>query len=145
MKWVTWEHVGVDRMACAWLIRKYLDPEAEFLFIPEGAKPLPEGAEPFDIPGARFSHHRGRCTFATLLQAYDLRDPVLERIARVVDEADVVQEVTLEPAAPGLDLLCRGLRRISAGDQEALALARPLYDALYAQLASESGEQNGLS
>lgn len=141
MKWVTWEQVGVDRMACAWLIRKYLDAEAEFLFVPVGANPLPEGAEPFDIPGARFSHHRGRCTFATLLRAYDLKDPVLERIARIVDEADVVQEVLLEPAAPGLDLLCRGLRRISTDDQEALDRARLLYDALYAQLASEPGEQ----
>jgi hypothetical protein len=143
MKWVTWEQVGVDRMACAWLIRKYVDPEAEFLFVPVGTKPLPEGAEPFDIPGARFSHHRGRATFATLLQAYDLKDPVLERIARIVDEADVVQEVLLELAAPGLDLLCRGLRRISADDQEALDRARLLYDALYAQLASEPGEQMG--
>lgn len=137
MKWVTWEHVGVDRMACAWLIKNSLDTEAEFLFVPEGTKPLPEGAEPFDIPGTRFSHHQGRCTFATLLRAYDLEDPVLERIARIVDEADVVQEVLLEPAAPGLDLLCRGLRRISPDDHVALERARLLYDALYAQLASE--------
>lgn len=143
MKWVTWEQVGVDRMACAWLIKKYLDPEAAFLFVPVGTKPLPEGAEPFDIPGARLSHHRGRCTFATLLRAYDLNDLVLEQIARIVDEADVVQEVTVEPAAPGLDLLCRGLRRISADDHEALDRSCLLYDALYAQLASESGEQLG--
>ena len=139
MKWVTWERVGVDRMACAWLITKYLDPEAEFLFVPEGTKPLPEGAEPFDIPGARFSHHQGHATFATLLRAYDLKDPVLERIARIVDEADVVQEVLLEPAAPGLDLLCRGLRLISPDDQVALEHGHLLYDALYAQLASEPG------
>jgi hypothetical protein len=144
MKWVTWEQVGVDRMGCAWLIKKYLDPEAEFLFVPVGTKPLPEGAEPFDIPGARYSHHRGRCTFTTLLAAYDLHDPVLNHIARIVDEADVVQEVTLEPAAPGLDLLCRGLRRISSTDQEALVRARLLYDALYAQLAIEHGEQISL-
>src|SRR5215469_4317127 len=144
MKWVTWEQVGVDRMACAWLIKKYLDKEAEFLFVPEGTKPLPEGAEPFDIPGARFSHHRGRCTFATLLQVYDLSDPVLERIARIVDEADVIQEVLLEPAAPGLDLLCRGLRLISPDDQVALQHGSLLYDALYAQLASEPSEQSGL-
>jgi hypothetical protein len=139
MKWVTWEQVGVDRMACAWLIRKYLDAEAEFVFVPEGTKPLSEGAEPFDIPGTRFSHHQGRCTFATLLKAYDLNDPVLERIARIVDEADVVQEVTLEPAAPGLDLICRGLRCISSDDHMALEQARLLYDALYAQLASQGG------
>ncbi len=141
MKWVTWEQVGVDRMACAWLIKKFVDAQAEFLFVPESTKPLPEGAEPFDIPGTRLSHHRGRCTFATLLQVYDLHDPVLERIARIVDEADVVQEVLLEPAAPGLDLLCRGVRRISPDDQVALKHGALLYHALYVQLASETGEQ----
>ena len=107
MKWVTWEQVGVDRMACAWLITKYLDQEAEFLFVPAGQKPLPEGAEPFDIPGVRLSHHRGHCTFYTMLREYDLHDPILHRIARVVDEADTVQEVSLEPAAAGLDLRSR--------------------------------------
>lgn len=140
MKWVTWEQVGVDRMACAWLIKKYLDAEAEFVFVPEGTKPLPEGMEPFDIPGARFSHHQGRCTFATLLGASSLNDPVLERIARIVDEADVVQEVMLEPVAPGLDLMCRGIRRMSPDDLVALERGNLLYDALYAQLASEPGE-----
>jgi hypothetical protein len=138
MKWVTWEQVGVDRMACAWLIKKYLDPEAEFVFIPKGQHPLPQEAEPFDIPGARLSHHQGRCTFATMLREYTLRDPVLERIARIVDEADVVQEVLLEPAAPGLDLLCRGIRRVSPDDLVALERGALLYDALYAQLASET-------
>jgi hypothetical protein len=138
MKWVTWEQVGVDRMACAWLIKTYLDPEAEFLFVPRGTQPLPEGAEPFDIPGARFSHHQGRCTFATMLRECGLSDPILERMARIVDEADVVQEVLLEPAAPGLDLICRGIRLISPDDQVALERGGLLYDALYAQLASKS-------
>lgn len=137
MKWVTWEQVGVDRMACAWLIIKYLDPQAEFLFVPTGHKPLPDAAEPFDIPGVRLSHHRGHCTFYTMLREYDLLDPVLQRIARVVDEADTVQDVTLEPAATGLDVLCRGMRLISADDQAALRHGRLLYDALYAQFASE--------
>src|SRR5215472_4471045 len=100
MKWVTWQQVGVDRMACAWLIKKYLDPEAAFLFIPKGQQPLPAEAEPFDIPGERLSHHQGRCTFTTMLREYGLKDAALERIARIVDEADVVQEVMLEPAAP---------------------------------------------
>lgn len=138
MKWVTWEHVGVDRMACAWLIKTYLDPQGEFLFVPVGAKTLPEGAEPFDIPGVRLSHHRGHSTFHTMLRAYDLSDPVLERIARLVDEADVVQEVALEPAAPGLDVICRGLQLISPDDQTALIRGHLLYDALYAVLASET-------
>jgi hypothetical protein len=108
VKWVTWENVGVDRMACAWLIRRFIDPEGEFLFVPAGAKPLPEGAEPFDIPGVRLTHRRGHCTVHTMLKQYQLKDPVLARIARIVDEADAVQEVALEPAAPGLDLICRG-------------------------------------
>jgi len=138
MKWVTWEQVGVDRMACAWLIQKYLDPQAEFVFVPAGKTPLPLGAEPFDIPGVRLSHHRGHCTFSTMLRAYDLSDPVLHRMARIVDEADVVQEVTLEPVAPGLDLICRGLRLVSQDDQVALIRGRLLYEALYAVLASET-------
>lgn len=137
MKWVTWEQVGVDRMACAWLIRRYVDHEAEFLVVPVGQQPLPDGAEPFDIPGARYSHRRGRCTFHTMLHAFTLTDPVLARICDIVDEADIVQEVSLEPAAAGLDLLCRGMRRISPDDHVALERGALLYDALYAQLASE--------
>jgi len=137
MKWVTWEQVGVDRMACAWLIQKYIDQEAAFLFVPVGSKPLPAGAEPFDIPGVRLSHRRGHCTFHTMLREYDLKDPVLQRIAQAVDEADVVQDIPLEPAAPGLDLICRGLRLISPDDHMALEHGRLVYDALYAQFASE--------
>ena len=138
MKWVTWEQVAVDRMACAWLIRRFIDAEAEFLFVPPGSQPLPAGAEPFDIPGVRLSHHRGHCSFHTMLREYDLHDPVLQRIARIVDEADVVQEVAVEPVAPGLDLLCRGLRAISPDDQVALDRGALLYDALYAELAREA-------
>lgn len=138
MKWVTWEHVMVDRMACAWLIRRFIDPEAEFLFIPAGQKPLPDGAEPFDLPGVRLSHRRGHCTFHTMLREYDLKDPILRRIAQIVDEADVVQEVAVEPAAPGLDLICRGLRLTSPDDDVALERGALIYEALYAQLASES-------
>jgi hypothetical protein len=137
MKWVTWEQVGVDRMACAWLIWNYIDPTPEFVFVPVGKTPLPEGAEPFDIPGVRLSHHRGHCTFYTMLQVYDLKDPILHRIARIVDEADVVQEVMLESAAPGLDLITRGIRLISPDDAHALERGRLIYDALYAQLAAE--------
>ena len=138
MKWVTWENVAVDRMACAWLIRRFIDPQAELVFVPAGYKPLPDGAEPFDIPGAKYSHRRGHCTFHTLLREYDLKDPVLQRIAQIVDEADVVQEAAVEPAAPGLDLICRGLRRISPDDLAALEHGALIYDALYAELKAEN-------
>jgi hypothetical protein len=138
MRWVTWAGVGVDRMACAWLIRTRIDSDAQFLFIPKGSLDLPADAEPFDIPGARLSHHGGHCSYYTMLKTYGQHDPVLARIARIVDEADTVTDLELEPAAPGLDLLCRGLRRISADDTMALARATLLYDALYAALAEEA-------
>ncbi len=135
MKWVTWQNIGVDRMACIWLIKRNIDPDAEFSFIPAGNKPLPEGTEPFDIPGTRFSHHRGHCSFVTLLKEHKLKDPILLKIGQIVDEADVVQEVALEPASPGLDLVCRGLRRISKDDFEAAERGCLVYDALYAELS----------
>ena len=138
MKWVTWKNIGVDRMACIWLIRRWIDPAAEFSFIPVGEKPLPEHGEPFDIPGARYSHHGGHCTFYALFHQHDIQDPILKRIAQMVDEADEIQEVTLEPAALGLDLICRGLSRISRDDFEALERGNLLYEALYAQLESDS-------
>lgn len=139
MKWVTWEQVGVDRMGCAWLIRRWIDPDARFLFVPQGQqRNLPDGAEPFDIPGVRLSHHGGHCSFYTLLSAYDLHDAVLDRIARIIDEVDTMQEVELEPAAPGIDLLCRGLRHISPDDATALERGALLFEALYAQLEQEA-------
>ncbi len=137
MKWVTWENVAVDRMACAWLIRRFIDPRAKFLFVPVGEKSLPKGAEPFDIPGVRLTHRRGHCSFHTFLREYKLKDPALQRIARIVDEADVVQEVTVEPVAPGLDFICRGLRLTSPDDQAALERGALIYEALYAQLAAQ--------
>jgi hypothetical protein len=134
MKWLTWENIGVDRMACAWLIRRFIDADAEFVFVPAGHAPLPSDAEPFDIPGVRLSHHRGHCTFHTMLRVYELADPALQRIAQIVDEADVVQELALEPAAPGLDLICRGLRLTSLDDYIALERGVLIYEAIYAQL-----------
>ncbi len=137
MKWVTWQNVAVDRMACGWLIRRFIDSGAEFEFVPAGQTPLPPDAEPFDIPGVRLTHRRGHCTFHTMLREYELKDPVLERLARIVDEADIVQEVMVEPAAAGLDLICRGLRLSSPDDETAIERGALIYDALYAQLSAE--------
>jgi hypothetical protein len=135
MKWVTWNNIGVDRMACAWLIRGHIDPQAEFSFVPVREKPLPENVEPFDIPGERYSHHDGHCTFYALLKEHKLSDPILTRISQIVDEADEIQEVKVEPAALGLDLICRGLRRISKDDFEAMERGYLIYEALYAELS----------
>jgi hypothetical protein len=137
MKWTTWENVGVDRMGCAWLIRSRIDPAAEFQFIPEGSKEIPDGATPFDVPGARLSHHGGHCSFHAFLREYRIDDHVLQRIAQIIDDADTVQEATIEPASVGLDVICRGLRRISDGDEMALERGAMIYDALYAEIRSE--------
>jgi hypothetical protein len=135
MKWVTWEKVGVDRMGCAWLIKRFIDPQAEFQFVQPGATSLPDDAEAFDIPGARLSHHQGHCSFHTILREYQLKDAVLDAIARIVDEADIVQAVPLEPAAYGLDLICQGIRLTSPDDPTAIERGALIYEALYAQLS----------
>jgi len=134
MKWVTLENIGIDRMASIWLIRRWLDPKAEFIFIPAGT-PLPAKSEPFDIPGVRYSHYGGHCTFFTLIRENKIDNPILKRIAAIVDEADIIQDVNVEPAAPGLDLVCRGIRRISTDDQEASERGCLVYDALYEELS----------
>jgi hypothetical protein len=135
MKWVTWENVGVDRIGCAWLIRTHIDPRAQFLFVPQGGS-LPPEAEPFDVPGVRFSHHGGHCSFHAILKHHKLNDPVLQRIARIIDEADTVQEANVEPASAGLDLICEGLRLVSPDDETTIERGMLVYDALYARLMS---------
>lgn len=137
MKWVTWEHVGIDRIGCAWLILRDIDPQATFVFVARGA-PLPPDAERFDVPGVRFSHHGGHCSFHSLIEHYEFADPILHRIARIIDEADTVQAVNVEPAAAGLDLICEGLQLTSPDDLTAIERGRLVYDALYARLAREA-------
>ena len=138
MKWVTYQNVGVDRMGCAWLIRRHIDAKAQFQFVERSTKELPKGAQPFDIPGVRLSHHHGHCSFHAFLREYKLTDPVLARIARIIDEADTVQEVLLEPASTGLDLICEGTRLASPDDDTALERGTLIYDALYARLAKDA-------
>jgi hypothetical protein len=138
MKWVTWQNVGVDRIGCAWLIRRFIDPKAQFSFIPVGEKASPKAGEPFDIPGVRFSHHGGHCSFHAVLREHKLdEDPALRRIARIIDEADTVQEANVESSAPGLDLICTGVRLTSPDDQTAVERGQVVYDALYAAINAE--------
>jgi hypothetical protein len=138
MKWLTWENVGVDRIGCAWLIRRFIDADAEFLFIPSSQKSLPAGAEPFDIPGVKFSHHGRHCSFHAILKEHRLADPILAKIARIIDEADTIQEASLEPAAAGLDLICEGIRLVSPDDATAIERGAIVYNALYARLSHVS-------
>jgi hypothetical protein len=129
VRWATRRHCHVDRAACAWLIRRFLDPEAEFMFVDDPTE-VPAEATPFDMRGVELSHHGGECSFETFLRRYELADPVLWEIAKVVHEADLADERYDEPEAAGLDVLLRGLSMVK-GDEELLRLAAPLFDGLY--------------
>jgi len=119
----------VDRAACAWLIRRFTDPDAEFVFV-DDPEQVPADATPFDMRGVELSHHEGDCTFETMLRVFGLDDPVLWDIARIVHEADLDDERYDAPEAPGLDVLCRGLSMI-LDDPAMLALAGRMFDGLY--------------
>jgi hypothetical protein len=131
MKWATRANVHVDRAACAWLIRRFIDPDAEFAFVDNPAD-LPPGATPFDMRGAALGHHQGRCSFETALASFDLTaDPALEEIGRIVHEADLADDQYDAPAAAGLDVLIRGLTLTSQSDDATLAVTDRLFDGLY--------------
>jgi hypothetical protein len=132
MKWATRAGVHIDRAACAWLIHRYLDPNAEFTFVPDG-EPAPPDATAFDMPGVDLSHHGGDCTFETILRRYELDDPALWRLAEIVHEADLEDDRFDAPEAPGLDAILRGLSMI-CDDHRALKVSGPIFDALYEYL-----------
>ena len=123
MNWVTRPGVHIDRAACAWLIRRHIDPDATFSF---GAGP----GTAFDMPGAELGHHGGDCTFETMLRHYGLTDPVLWRIAEAVHEADLGDDRFAAPEAPGLDAIVRGLSLLHP-DQQVIDLTGPLFDGLH--------------
>ncbi len=129
MKWATRAGVHIDRAACAWLIRRHVDPDATFVFVSDPST-VPADATPFDMRGVDLSHHGGDCTFETILRRYDLSDPVLWKIAEIIHEADLDDGRFDAPEAPGLDVLLRGLS-MTCDDQRVLELTGPLFDGLY--------------
>ena len=129
MRWATRAHCHVDRAACAWLIRRFVDSEAEFVFVDDPDE-VPPDATPFDMRGVELGHRQGDCSFETFLDHFELADPVLREIARIVHDADLADERYDTPEAPGLDVLVRGLS-MTHGDEEMLALTAPLFDGLY--------------
>jgi hypothetical protein len=130
MKWATRPGVHVDRAGCAWLIRRFIDPAAQFSFVTDPTS-VPTGTTPFDMRGVPLSHLQGRCTFETALIQYSLTaDPVLEdRPHRA--RADLGNEQFDAPEAPGLDVLIRGLSLISTNDEQTLAVTDQIFDGLY--------------
>jgi hypothetical protein len=135
MKWVTREHPKTDRIACPWLIRKFIDPDAEIVYVPK-EEVLPyadrEGATSFDAPGAKHTHRDGMCTFETLIADYQIDDPAVAVLARVVHGADVSEDQDATPESAGLVAIADGFALLDLDDQRQLALELPVYDALYA-------------
>jgi len=135
MKWVTRSHVHVDRVACPWLITRFIDNEAEFLFAPKNqiAKLIKEtGAIPFDTPDAELGHVDGRCSFESIIVKYDLQEPGLLRLAKIVHAADVAEDIDKDPLARGLEAIATGYSLRFPEDEENLANQFEVYDALYA-------------
>jgi protein-tyrosine-phosphatase len=134
MKWVTREKARVDRIACPWLISRFIDREPEFLFVPAADVmdvARREGATPYDVPGVELGHHGDRCSFDAFLETYRLDDPALRALAVIVRGADTDAR-DLAPEAPGLYALASGFREIAHDDHDNMARQFPAYDALYA-------------
>jgi hypothetical protein len=129
MRWATRSGCHIDRAACAWLIRRFLDADADFVFVDDPDE-VPADATPFDMPGVELSHHGDDCTFETMLRRHDLDDPVLWEIAKAVHEADLADDRYDAPEAAGLDIVCRGLSMV-VDDGQVLAVTGPLFDGLY--------------
>jgi hypothetical protein len=147
MKWVTRRHIRVNRTATAWLIRRFIDPEAQFRFVdPERVAEVQaqEGATGFDAPGATYPHKdsRGRCSFEALVEAYCPDDPVLSAMAAIVRSADFPGEPSPAPEAAGLRRISQGFPSVARDDHETLERAAFLYDALYASLKARQGKDS---
>ena len=135
MKWVTRARPKTDRIACPWLIRKFIDPSAEILFVPADqvlAVAEREGGRSFDAPGAAYTHREGRCSFEVLIEKFHLAsDPALRRLARIVHAADISEDRGSDPLGPGLEAIGAGGLDVEADDQRLLERGVFVYDALY--------------
>jgi hypothetical protein len=129
MRWATRAGAHIDRAACAWLIRRSLDSDAEYVFVADPSE-VPVDATPFDMRGVDLGHHGGDCSFETILRRYELTDPVLWRIAEIVHEADLDDDRFDAPEAAGLDVVLRGLS-MTGDDERTLAVSAPVFDGLY--------------
>ena len=142
MQWVTRARPKVDRIACPWLIRRFVDPEAEFVYVPaEQVLTVAEqtGAVPYDVPGVELGHHGAECSFDAIIKKYNLSDPALLCLARIVRGADT-PDTDLTPESRGLEAVADGFRHLYEDDHEQLAAESIVYDALYAFCQQRAGE-----
>jgi hypothetical protein len=145
MRWITRENIKVDRVACPWLITRFVDKDAEFLFVPEGAlleTATRENATPFDatrLKEVRLNHRGDRCTFEAILEDFKLTDPALVRMGRIVRAADVKGQEHVAPEGLGLRAMAEGFAALGISDEERLKREFPVYDALYAYVSRQAG------
>jgi hypothetical protein len=135
MKWVTRAHVHVDRVACPWLITRFVDSDAEFLFVARSEVVRvaeQDGAIPFDVAGVELGHVDGRCSFESIILKYQLKDAALLRMAKIIHAADVDEDIDTDPLARGLEAIAAGFGLRYPDDQQNLAMQFEVYDALYA-------------
>lgn len=145
MLWITRSHVHVDRVACPWLIKRFIDSEAQFLFVPKSQIDRisqETGGTPFDAPGVVLGHHDGKCSFETIIANYELTDPALHRLAKIVHGADVAEDLHTDEIAPGLEAIATGFSLILPDDQANLERQFTVYDALYAWCRLQIARQN---
>jgi hypothetical protein len=146
MKWVTRKNANVDRVACPWLIRKFVDPEAEFLYVPAEdvmATAEREGAVPYDVKDVELGHVDGRCSFDSIIVKYGLEDAALKRLAQIVHGADVTADRDICPEAAGLYAIAHGFALVHGeDDHEKIRLETPMYDALYAWCRKETAQDS---
>jgi len=135
MKWVTRKNANVDRIACPWLISRFVDPQAQFLYVSAAevaAVAEREGAIPYDVPGVELGHVDGRCSFESIMVKYGLTDPALQLLARIVHGADVAADIGIVPEAAGLKAIAHGFALVHGDDDhEKIRVETPMYDALY--------------
>jgi hypothetical protein len=144
MKWVTRAHVHVDRIACPWLIARFVDSEAEFIFVAKNQveQVVKEtGAIPFDFPNAELGHKDGRCSFESIIEAYELTDPALLRLAKIIHAADIAADLHTDDIAPGLEAIAVGYSLRFPDDMENLDRQFEIYDALYAWCRLQVGKK----
>jgi len=144
MKWVTRSQVHVDRVACPWLISRFIDSEAEFLFVPKGdigRVARDTGAIPFDAPGVELGHRDGRCSFESIIHAYGLQEPGLLRLAKIVHAADVAADLDTNPVARGLEAIAAGFNLRYPDDAQNLVRQFEVYDSPYAWCRLEAARE----
>jgi hypothetical protein len=146
MKWVTREHPKTDRIACPWLIKNFIDPDAEFLYVAAEevlAVADRQGAHSYDAKGARYTHRDGLCSFEVLVEEYEISEPAVHLLARIVHGADVADDRNATPQSPGLQAVAEGFHYlVPDDDHRQLELEWPVYDALYEWCKRQAGAES---